>query len=147
MIDINSIDDEQILSNTLVGAMEYTLKHGRKDNVLEQLDQLKETLQVIIKTKKIKGIDYIRQILWYNIKKISQAGEKKLDRVLADIIKDKINREEIMGLLVEKWYNEGKAEGKAETVQKMLLDNLDVITISRYTGLDTSKISEIQNGN
>ena len=164
MVDVNSIPDDQILSNTLIGAMEYTLKHGREDNVLEQLDKLKEILQEIIRTKKVKGIDYIRRILWYNISKISKESKGKLEKVLLDVTKEKVNIEDIMGSLAEEWYSEGIGIGKAEgigigkaegigigehnkaveTAKNMLSKNLDLKLISDCTGLSESEIIDLQ---
>ena len=143
MIDINSISDKQILSNTLIGAMEYTLKHGRKDNVLEQLDELKEILQEIIRTKKVKGIDYIRKILWYNISKISKESKSELEKALINVTKEKINIEEIMGSLAEEWYSEGVEIGKMEGVE---IGKMEGVEIGKMEGVEIGKMEGVEIG-
>jgi len=56
MIDVSKIPDKEILSHALVGAGEQAPKQGREDMRAharaEQLDDMKELLKAIIRTKK-----------------------------------------------------------------------------------------------
>ncbi len=64
---------------------------------------------------------------------------------------DRIKGEKLMGELIltdytEKYYYEGKEEGKHEIAQKMLNEGLDIKLISKITDLSIEKLEQLKKG-
>ena len=165
LIDVRNIRDVELLERTLSGTMEYTLKHGRAEDFVEKLGALGPNFKKIIEEEKIEFVDYITNILCYNIDRIPEIKKQSFKEILDRIVPRDIG-EKIMGSIAEKWYNEGIEFGKSQgiklveatgeargmhraaiaTAKNLIANNISFDIIAESTGLTLSEISQIAQG-
>ncbi|WP_341821378.1 Rpn family recombination-promoting nuclease/putative transposase [Wolbachia endosymbiont (group A) of Myopa testacea] len=104
-----------------------------------------EDLQKIIGSDVIIGraYDVLNQYNWSKEERFAYDQTKKhIDDYLSSIQQGKI---EGIKIGEEKGRKEGREEGKIEVAKTMLVNNIDVNTIVKCTGLSISEIEELQN--
>ena len=159
IIDVYKLPDAELLERVFSGTMEYTLKYGRDEGFLEKLQAIGPNLKKITEEKNIQFVDYIANILCYNIDRIPEMKQQTFKQILDNIIPQDIG-DKIMGSLAEKWYYEGESRGiqigesrgiergeynkAVQTAKNMLSDGVQIPTISKYTSLSISEINKIK---
>lgn len=151
LIDLARIDDEELKKHSWAGAMEFALKHIFARDILPHLKEMAELLRRI---DQAGGKDYISIILHY----IYERAELKSKEAFFNLISTKISTEvgeEIM-TLAEQMRQEGRFEGKlqgklegereksVEIAKRLLNENLDILFISKVTGLSLNELKNLQ---
>ena len=151
LIDVYKLPDSELIERVFSGTMEYALKHGRDKDFLEKLLEIGPNLKKITEEKNIQSVDYIANILCYNIDRIPEIKQQTFKQILDNIIPQDIG-DKIMGSLAEKWYHEGEARGTqrgeynkaVQTARNMLSENIPIFTISKCTGLSITEVNKIK---
>ena len=102
--------------------------------------------------------EYFESALWYTIRKVEEKDYPRLQKIFDENLKTK--NKNVMGSIVEKWYNDGKSagiqqgiqEGKAEEnvrlkieiAKNLMKQGLDISLISSATGLSRLEIENLQ---
>ena len=147
LLDLNKIDDAVIKQNTWSGIMEFVLKHIFERDMLPFL---REAIPLLQKIYQNDGGDYGGIVLQYAL----ESGELNDEEKFFDLINTSISHEageRIMSLAKKiehrgehKGKLEGKLEGKIEVALSMLLDGIEPVFVSKYTGLPLVKINELK---
>lgn len=147
LIDLARINDEELKKHAWAGAMEFALKHIFARDIFPYLQHIAELLRYIDQSG---GRSYIAIILQY----IYERAELKDQDAFFSLITTEISPdvgEKIMTLAEQmrhKGLQEGKQEGvfeeKIETAKRLLKENVELVFISRVTGLSLDRIKELQ---
>ena len=101
------------------------------------------------------GLDFFEAILWYNINKVDASNKQLLEATMENIV-EKHKTKQVLGSLVQSWFDEGelkgklegKAEGKAEKereIAKNLLQlGLKFEDIAKATGLSLKDLEQLK---
>jgi predicted transposase/invertase (TIGR01784 family) len=140
LIDLEKTDIEKIISSLTFKVILYTFKN------IWHFEDLKKLEEFILLSKDLfyeeSGIKIIQRLLLY-LYNTNDIEPEKIKSKISELISYKMG-EKIMATTAERLINKGIEQGKIEDVKKMLLDNLDIKLIQKYTGLSIEKIQKIQ---
>jgi predicted transposase/invertase (TIGR01784 family) len=171
LINPKDVPDSELLKRVFSGTMEFVMKHGRKWDYTEKIKQVGKNFQKILKEQKIQGVNYISNIIHYNIDKIEEWQALTLKEILNKILEKNLG-DEIMGSYAQaisdevyyKAYNKGTAEGRAEgraegiaqgvaqgeargkiaIVKNLLVKDVNIAMISECTGFSIPELNRMK---
>jgi predicted transposase/invertase (TIGR01784 family) len=165
LYDISHVPDEEIKGAVLLRILLMTLKYVFTPGLNYKLREEIFPLFIELKDKK-KGTEYLEVLLRYLTRSARSLPEKELNESVSQLFEEGGN---IMQTIAEKWKREGKRdgiregiregkregkkegmkegikEGKIETAKQMLLDDISIEKIIKYTGLSEKEVKALMN--
>ncbi|KMQ49398.1 Transposase [Chitinispirillum alkaliphilum] len=137
--DISHIPDEQIRGEILLRVNFLIQKYSRTPQLWDKLHEILHLL-LEFKDKKTK-LEYF-EILYRYLSTVTDA--KNAEQLNQEFIESAQTGGFTMPTIAEKWYQDGKTEGKIEAAQKMIELGMSDEQIEKITALGMEKIRELR---
>lgn len=139
LLDLNTIDDEEMKNNLHSGLMEFALKHIFDRDILPWLMKIRSIIQALDRKD---DRDYLALVLQYMIDRGETTDKKAFIEFVESNLSEEVG-EKIM-TIAEQFKEEGKLEGKFEAARKMLNEGLEITLISKFTDLPIEQIKTLK---
>ncbi len=145
LYDISHIPDEEIKGTVLLRVLFMTLKYIFTPGLNYKLREEILPLFHELKDKK-KRTEYLEVLLRYLTRSARGLREKDLDESVTKLFEE---GGDLMQTIASKWKIEGKIEGKKEekleTARRMLMDDISIEMVIKYTGLTEKEVKALMN--
>lgn len=152
LVDLTVQSDEAILSHGLAAAMEYFFKHQRARKPAVPWVEKLLISEEFHKIKRELGLEYILEILKYNLYSCGNETDSEKAEELLHLWKKHVpqSEEEIMTFAeqieqkgIEKGIEKGEKQAQLKIAKKLMLDGANKENIQKYTGLSMEEIAQL----
>ena len=148
LIDVGTMADDEIMQHRAMAMLELLLKHIRRRDLTELLDQLVTLIQAGYTTEQ-----QLTVLMYWMVQNGDSAQPKALLKTLAQRLP---HEEEKLMTIAQKLFQEGKLEGKLEGIQEgdklaclriaqtLLREGADPLSVMKITGLTEKELAQIK---
>ena len=160
LLDLNSMQDNQINYEKHLSIILYMLKHVHQRDKLKLIEDIFKNCQPAILIDKNQDYIYTKMILWYFDSKIPADKKQEVRKIILDNLPSEKDGENIMKSIADTYIEEGEARGEArgqaigekrgkakgieQTAINMLKQKADIKFISSVTGLSTELLLKLK---